>query len=217
MRRDLVSRYVAINCRELKDFQGPHNSKGTQKGRNASFDNPLKVSPLVNALIRDDQAQLHFLDAGKGKAEIKVAFVALSWSDCHYGGQRPWFLCSGRAGNPCDRRVGKLYVIGGSLLCRHCGGLVYESQYHGAHGDALAKLDTARAIVQRLGGSGDLSAPFPPCPKGMHFKTYHRLTLAYFENLCTARNSLISIHLRTWFLVGSLGDLFDEDELTFNC
>jgi hypothetical protein len=48
--------------------------------------------------------------------------VRLSWTTCHYGGKRPWFIC----GN-CGRRVAILYVAGKYFACRHCYDLTYRS------------------------------------------------------------------------------------------
>ena len=48
--------------------------------------------------------------------------MRLSRSSCHYGGERPWFLCP-----HCGRRVAILY--GGAVFaCRTCYGLAYEVQ-----------------------------------------------------------------------------------------
>jgi hypothetical protein len=55
--------------------------------------------------------------------------ASLVWTSCHYGGQRPWFLCPGvMHGRVCGRRVAILYGAGRYFLCRHCYGLTYESQ-----------------------------------------------------------------------------------------
>lgn len=53
--------------------------------------------------------------------------VSLTWTSCHFGGQRPWFKCPSGV---CDERVSKLYLPPGGkrFLCRHCHNLSYESQ-----------------------------------------------------------------------------------------
>jgi hypothetical protein len=95
--------------------------------------------------------------------------VPLTWTPCHYGGQRPWFRCPGWG---CNRRVAKLYLGGPYFLCRYCHDLVYESQRE----DCATRLVTkAQNIRQRLGGSASLIEPFPDKPKGMHWQTYDRL------------------------------------------
>lgn len=65
-----------------------------------------------------------------------------------------------------------LYGVGRYFLCRHCYGLGYESQRE----DRADRLrNKAQEIRRRLGGSANLTMPFPEKPKGMHWKTYRRL------------------------------------------
>ena len=94
--------------------------------------------------------------------------VLLEWTGCHYGGRRPWFICPGKG---CGRRVAVLYD-GGVLACRRCYRLVYESQREASY---LRALHRAQAIRLRLGGSANMTEPFPAKPTGMHWRTYRRL------------------------------------------
>ena len=99
--------------------------------------------------------------------------VRLSWTPCNFGGSRPWFVCPGVVnGHYCGRRVAKLYGAGKYFLCRYCYDLTYESRKDGQKNRALHK---CQRIRQRLGGSANMSEPFPPKPKGMHFDTYLKL------------------------------------------
>lgn len=52
--------------------------------------------------------------------------VPITYTECHFGGQRPWFLCPG---SECYERVGKLHKppFADRFLCRECHDLVYES------------------------------------------------------------------------------------------
>ena len=96
--------------------------------------------------------------------------VAIQWTPCHYGGSRPWFVCPAKG---CGRRVAILY--GGSIFaCRHCYQLAYPSQQESAAGRALHK---AQAIRVKLGGTANLTHPFPLKPKHMHAATYEQLRL----------------------------------------
>jgi len=83
--------------------------------------------------------------------------IPVTWTPCHYGGRRPWFLCPGRN---CGRRVAKLYLpLDGSAkyyLCRHCYGLAYESQRQALHNRFLQK---ACRIKRRLGGGRATCTP----------------------------------------------------------
>jgi hypothetical protein len=96
--------------------------------------------------------------------------VELVRTPCHYGGERTWFLCPARG---CGRRVAVLYG-GGIFACRQCHQLVYESQREQSHYRALRR---AQGIRMKLGGSPNMSEPFPNKPKGMHWKTYFKLFL----------------------------------------
>ena len=53
--------------------------------------------------------------------------VPITWTDCHFGGRRPWFCCAVRAnGRFCGRRVAVLYGDGKSFACRNCHQLAYQ-------------------------------------------------------------------------------------------
>jgi hypothetical protein len=95
--------------------------------------------------------------------------VRLSWTACNFGGKRPWFICPGAG---CGRRVALLYGSGKYFLCRHCYDLVYQSQRENEMHRALRK---AQSIRERLGGSANMTKPFPEKPKGMHHETYWQL------------------------------------------
>ena len=100
--------------------------------------------------------------------------VHLTWTKCHLGGKRPWFRCPVSSnGKYCGRRVAKLHAAGDLFACRQCSGLAYESQQDSSEPDP--GLNKAEKIRIRLGGTGSMIAPFPPKPKGMHWKTYCRL------------------------------------------
>jgi hypothetical protein len=59
--------------------------------------------------------------------------VPITWTDCHFGGRRPWFVCSVYSdGQYCGRRVAVLYDAGNYFACRHCYGLAYETQQQSA-------------------------------------------------------------------------------------
>ena len=101
--------------------------------------------------------------------------VSLEWTPCNFGGERPWFVCPG---DRCGRRVAILYGPGKYFLCRHCYDLRYESQREDKGHRALRR---AQKIRQRLGGSANMTKPFPEKPKGMHHDTYMRLFWEHHE------------------------------------
>jgi hypothetical protein len=98
--------------------------------------------------------------------------VSLTWTPCHYGGQRAWFRCPGvMSGRICDRQVAILYAAGRHFLCRQCYHLTYASQREDRGYRAIRR---AHKIQERLGGRPGSAYPFPLKPKGMHWRTYHR-------------------------------------------
>ena len=111
---------------------------------------------------------------------------------CNYGGTRKWFLCPAQG---CGRRVAVLYG-GKYFLCRHCHDLAYQSQ---SENRALRASRRSRKIIERLGGDG-YGDFYPNKPKGMHWKTYHRLIekAGYYEKL-------------SWHLMGDWWSLFSRE------
>jgi hypothetical protein len=101
--------------------------------------------------------------------------VPLTWTTCPYGGRRPWFECPNVA---CGRRVAKLNLRGGCFRCRPCQRLTYRSQREDRGSRLMSR---AHKIQQRLGGRPGFAYPFPPKPKGMHWRTYHRWQLKFNE------------------------------------
>ena len=85
--------------------------------------------------------------------------VPITWTDLHFGGRRPWFICSMYChGQYCGRRVAVLYRLLDYFACRHCYGPVYESQQEPTYMRGLLK---AQKILTRLGARPDIFKPFP--------------------------------------------------------
>jgi hypothetical protein len=98
--------------------------------------------------------------------------VAIEWTLCRFGGERPWFVCSVAAnGKYCGYRVAKLYGAGRLFACRHCYRLAYASQQEPVRRRGLWK---SQKIRMRLGGSPNMHQEFPDKPKGLHWRTYER-------------------------------------------
>jgi hypothetical protein len=133
----------------------------------------------IGGVAHDDDRVTFFYrhrSAGSGgEWEDVKETVALEWTACNFGGGRPWFLCPGAG---CGRRVALLYGPGGYFLCRQCYDLSYESQREDKTHRALRR---AQKVRERLGGSTDMTEPFPERPKGMHRRTYDRLWWEHHE------------------------------------
>lgn len=109
----------------------------------------------------------HCVHNADGKTERYP--IPIEWTNCNFGGQRPWFLCPIRG---CGRRVAILY--GGNLFaCRHCYQLSYASQRETWDERAARRADR---IKVKLGWKpGILNPKGWLKPKGMHWSTFERL------------------------------------------
>jgi hypothetical protein len=97
--------------------------------------------------------------------------VWLEWTACTLGGRRAWFLCPA---NGCGRRVALLYLGGaGIFACRHCHRLAYACQREAADDRAARRADRIR---DRLGWQAGILNRSGGKPKGMHWRTFERLT-----------------------------------------
>jgi hypothetical protein len=135
--------------------------------------------PSGDIPIRTDAIWLTYRVRRFGASEWKdiQQRVHLTWTKCHLGGRRPWLQCPiSSNGKYCGRRVAKLHLAHELFACRRCSGLAYESQQES---DPNPVFNKAQKIRIRLGGCGNITLPFPPKPKGMHWKTYDRLRLAH--------------------------------------
>lgn len=103
--------------------------------------------------------------------------VQLSWSSCHFGGARPWFLCPARG---CEKRVALLYAAGRVYACRHCHDLTYASRNEDIHDRAVRK---ANIIEERLGWTKSPSPLNRGKPKGMHDSTFSKLSNEYCKSV----------------------------------
>ena len=93
-------------------------------------------------------------------------WVDLIYTDQRLGGRRAWFRCP-----RCKRRCALLYWRGETLVCRLCHDLAYASQWMCREHRLIGR---ARVIRWRLGGTANLTKPFPERPKGMHRSNYAR-------------------------------------------
>ena len=101
-------------------------------------------------------------------SEDVVLPIKLRWSDCHFGGKRPWFICPGAG---CGKRVALLYGAR-KFLCRHCLELAYPVQRESEVERAARRTEYLR---HRLGWATGVLTSDGGRPKGMHFRTFVRL------------------------------------------
>ena len=109
--------------------------------------------------------------------------VKLEWTDCNFGGSRPWFICPEKN---CSRRVEKLYRPPGEkyYFCRHCWDLTYERC--NISGDKWKikgyKLRKIREYLRKKSKAEDYDiGPEIYKPKDMHWRTYLRIEKQYYR------------------------------------
>ena len=132
------------------------------------------IRASIGVVVHEHGVELRYTVSPNTEQAEKVQYtIPLTWTPCTYGGRRPWFLCPGVVdGRACGRRVAKLYDRGRYFLCRHCYDLTYESRRESPMHRGLSR---AQDIRKRLGGTANMTEPFPRKPKGMHWRTYERL------------------------------------------
>ena len=125
----------------------------------------------INLSSNVDQVSLRYRQRDqKGDWQAMEYQVRLSWTKCHHGGQRAWWLCPAAG---CGRRVAILY--GGAVFaCRHCHRLIYQCQRETPDDRAIRQADKLR---DRLGWQAGILNGDGGKPKGMHWKTYQRLRI----------------------------------------
>jgi hypothetical protein len=128
-----------------------------------------KVASISIAIESRHSLRLRYQSRSGGRDPIQHDYpVAIGWTPCHLGGERPWLHCPN-----CSRRVAKLY--GGAVFtCRHCMRLNYPSQQASKRDRAL---DRSWELRRKLGcdaGPFDYPAEYIRRPKGMHRKTFAR-------------------------------------------
>lgn len=113
--------------------------------------------------------------------EIDPYLLPVVWTQPHYGGRRPWWLC------PSCRRRCRVVYGDRYFACRRCQKLAYPSQ-NATDLDALysAANKRIRAIRRRLGAptGAFYEATKPGKPKGMHAETFRRLHREYLALMC---------------------------------
>ncbi|MGY6278121.1 hypothetical protein [Methylomonas sp. MgM2] len=118
--------------------------------------------------------------------------VKIDWTNCNYGGQRPWFRCPA---NGCGRRVALLYLgPSGIFACRHCYDLAYKSQRESRSDRSARRADNIR---DKLGWHRGVLNPDGSKPKGMHWKTFYKLKAEHDNH---AQHVLVDIAKRFGFL-----------------
>jgi len=117
-----------------------------------------------------------------GDPETIRDHIWLDFTTPNYGGERAWFLCPSCGKRKAVLRSGKYF------RCGKCYQMTYASQYEDR---ASRLLDKAQAIKVKLGGNASCYEPFPPKPKGMHWRTYYAQRAQYDDVYYRANLAII--------------------------
>jgi hypothetical protein len=163
---DATDDYLAVDVRRWQrdGLLTPDRAFGLQWTCNG------ETMASIHVVTEADRVILNYRHrSGGGEWKDERYPVRLAWTPCHYGRARAWFVCPAVG---CGRRVAILYG-GGIFACRHCYRLAYASQREGADDRALRRADTIR---RRLGWKPGILNGLGDKPKGMHWRTFERLT-----------------------------------------
>lgn len=128
---------VSISVQTLYNF-------GVNKGGGygpIDWNNPIEIK--VNTQINDSFMKIEYT-----LNSIKFDYsINLITTECNYGGVRYWIQCP-----RCDRRVGKVFLLGTYFLCRHCNNLTYESRLLSGKwkmaGKIISKLELRKSLLK---------------------------------------------------------------------
>ncbi|WP_459922986.1 hypothetical protein [Desulfatiferula olefinivorans] len=120
----------------------------------------------LNVAVHDGYLFLSFSSLRNGfKQQIDITYT-----DCHFGSQRPWFTCP-----HCGKRVAILYAGEDRFLCRVCSNITYASCNETPLERNFRKLNKLREII---GAERGAFHPLPLLkPKNMHEKKWVEIRL----------------------------------------
>jgi len=150
MPHPLVERTHSIDVRELH--------------RDGAFSGTLTWFPFPRLKTRRFKVEFR---GARWPAERRTQVIPVTWTRCHFGGMRPWFVCA------CGKRAAKLYPgILEFYCCRTCANLAYESQRRGRKSRHYHK---AQIIRRRLWDEGRPGVDaMPKLRRWMRKKTFAR-------------------------------------------
>lgn len=183
---DTTNDYLALDLRRWQrdGFLTPGRSFGWQWSRDG------EVVASIQVRVETGRVYLTYRhQSGGGEWKVESYPLWLEWTPCNLGGQRPWFRCPARG---CGRRVAILYG-GGIFACRHCYRLAYSSQRETWDDRATRRADRIR---NKLGWEPGILNGEGLKPKGMHWRTFERLTA---EHDMLVEQSLSGMALRFGF------------------
>lgn len=128
-----------------------------------------KPGPSIRIKGGEDTVELQYgWRRGDDPWQLHEERVALRHHERHFGGCETYFICP-----KCARTVKRLYAGGVRYLCRTCHGLVHASTQERPGNRATRKNQKLR---RRIGAEIGLGDWIGPKPKGMHQKTFEKIS-----------------------------------------
>ncbi|WP_254797457.1 hypothetical protein [Geopseudomonas aromaticivorans] len=153
------------------DVRKLHRAGALAAGRSCGWEWSRRGEVVASIGIEAESLEclrLRYQLTRQGKTEAKDYRVPITWTPCHLGGNRPWFLCP-----CCGRRVAKLYSST-LFACRHCLRLNYRSQQANKRDRPCDRSWDLRRALGCDEGFLSLPAEYITKPKGMHWRTFER-------------------------------------------
>lgn len=190
--RGTTSDYLSLDVRRLQREQLllPGRSCGLRWKQGGEAIGHIGIRGETDRVVLD----YRYRQVGSDWKPMQYA-IRLDWTRCTFGGQRAWFRCPAQR---CGRRVALLYLGGaGIFACRQCYAIVYASQRETYDDRAARRVERIR---DRLGWEAGILNGDGGKPKGMHWRTFERLTTAHDALVegslagCAARIGLLRDH-----------------------
>ena len=202
-RRDQGGKDTTDDCRSLdvrwfqrKGLLAAGRSADVNWSRNGKKEAAISVRAESDLVILDYRHQ-----RGGDEWKSQNYPVRIEWTSCNYGGTRAWFRCPAVG---CGRRVAKLYLGGTIFACRHCYRLAYACQRENLDDRATRRADKIR---DRLKWEPGILNGHGIKPKGMHSRTYQRLTIKHDVHVGISLNLM-----QQWMrMIGTKLGGIDED------
>lgn len=202
-RRDQGGKDTTGDCKSL-DVRYLQRDGLLSAGRSFSLNWARNGEKVASIQVRTEADRV-ILDyrhqRGGGEWKSQNYPVRIEWTLCNYGGARAWFRCPAQG---CGRRVAKLYLGGAIFACRHCYKLAYSSQRENMDDRATRRADRIR---DRLKWEPGILNGHGIKPKGMHWRTYQRLTIKHDAHVDISLNIM---QQRMRMIEARLGGI-DED------
>lgn len=154
---------INLNMKNIKEIlKYPDNTDSTITWGNK---NSISLRKESNNSIR-----ISYNNIINGEKRDHNYSIGINYTDCNYGGKRAWMKCP-----HCYERVTKLWLKRGVFYCRSCHDMNYFSSR--ISGDYTEIYNRKIKMIQgKLKAEYDVLQRYVPKPKGMHYKTYEKLT-----------------------------------------